>query len=166
MPKIGSGCPGQDSAYLKDFNTNIIPCPSCGCEIEFFADEKKVRCNKCGRSVFKLDFNNVEYKDGKVIFKDLEKNCLDWCGGCLDAKDYKDIEKNKERLEQKRRDFKMLMKNIDKQEIEVIYFFIEAFKKSINHTKLIDPVIFDILKKKNPCLFIKTRNYYMDFLKG
>ena len=30
MAKFISGCPGQNTAYLKDFNTYIVPCPKCG----------------------------------------------------------------------------------------------------------------------------------------
>jgi DNA-directed RNA polymerase subunit RPC12/RpoP len=164
MPKFKTGCPGQNTAYLKDFNTNIIPCPKCGKEIEFFADERKVKCSKCGSSVFKINPQVMDYKDGKLIFYESEKSCLDWCGGCLEKNDYKDIQENVKRIGQKKQDIDKLISLVDKKDLEVIEFFIDSFRKSINHPALIDPGIFDILKKSKPELFIRARNYYLTFL--
>ena len=164
MPKIKVGCPGQNAAYLKDFNTNVVPCPRCGHEIEFFSDERKVKCSKCHSNVFKINPQIIDYRNGKIIFFDSEKSCLDWCGACLDKKDYQDILKNNERVERKKEDIERLINSVDKKEHYIILFFLEAFRKSINHPKLIDQKIFDILQRKNPDLFIKARNYYLNFL--
>lgn len=166
MAKFKTSCPGQNTAYLKDFNTNIVPCPKCGLEIEFFSDERKVKCPKCHTSVFKLKPQIIDYKDGKITFYDSEKSCLDWCGACLDKKDYADILENNERIERKKEDIKRLIDNIDKKDKESIEFLIDAFRKSINHTKLFDPKVFDVLGKTNPELFKKVRNYYLNFLKS
>jgi hypothetical protein len=162
--RIISGCPGQNTAYLKDFNTNIVTCQECGHEIEFFADERKVKCPQCKRSVFRIDSQIIEYRGGKLIYHDPGGSCLDWCGGCLDKKDYQDIMENQKKIEKKKEDFKKLIGSIDKKDKEVIEFFIEAFQKSINSPKLIDQKIFDILQRLNPGLFIKSRNYYLNFL--
>jgi hypothetical protein len=98
--------------------------------------------------------------------KDNAASCLDWCGGCLDAKDYRDIEENNERIKRKNEDFTIFINTIDKSDIDVINFFIDAFKKSINHPNLIDRKIFDLLVKENPDLFVKARHYYMDYFKN
>jgi len=164
MPKIKPRCPGLDTAYLKDFNTNIIPCPKCGHEIEFFSGERKVKCPSCHSSVFRIDSDLVEYKDEKLIFKTASRSCLDWCGGCLDQKDYREIEENNKRIERKKADLKKLVASVDKKDASVIKFFLEAFKKSINHPKLIDEKIFGKIQKKDPGLFIKARNYYLNFI--
>jgi len=164
MPKFKTGCPGQDTGYLKDFNTRVIPCPQCGHEVEFFADERKVKCPRCYTRVYKMDDQVVEYKSGKVVFKEPDKNCLDWCGGCLDSKDYQEIEGHKKRLEGKKKDLSELISTIDKKDKEVIDFFMEAFAKSTNSPKLIDEKVFTILRKKNPDLFAKARNYYLNFI--
>lgn len=166
MAKLRAGCPGQNSAYLKDFRTNIVPCPGCGHEIEFFADETKVKCPECKTAVFRIDPGVIEYKDGKLLFSGEEKSCLDWCGGCLDKKDYEDIRENKKRIEKKKNDFKKLISTVDKNDDRVIHFFIEAFRKSINNPKLIDEKILEILQKKNPGLFARVRNYYLNFING
>ena len=163
MHKVSGKCPGQNPAFLKNFNTNIVPCPRCGHEVEFFADEKKVKCPGCKSSVFKVDAGAISYENGKINIKDNAASCLDWCGGCLDARDYKDIIENNERIKKKNEDFTSFINTIDKRDIDVINFFVDAFKKSINHPKLIDQKIFDILAKENPELFLKARNYYMNY---
>ncbi len=166
MPKFKkTGCPGQDPGYLKDFNTSIVGCPKCSYEVEFFADERKVVCPKCHTRVYKLDEQVAEYKGGEVVFKEPDKSCLDWCGGCLDSKDYKDIEEHKERLEEKKKDFSALISTVDKKDRKVIDFFMEAFAKSTNSPKLIDDKVFSILQKKDPQLFVKARNYYLNFIR-
>jgi len=165
MPKIKTGCPGQNTAYLKDFKTNIVPCPKCGHEIEFFSDEKKVKCPSCHTNIFKVNPQVIGYKDGKLTFSGEDKSCLDWCGGCLNEKDYEDIEENKKKIERKKEDFKKLIDLIDKKDKDVIYFFIEAFRKSINNPRLIDEKIFQVLQKKDPGLFVRARNYYLNFIK-
>jgi hypothetical protein len=164
MPKMQSGCPGQNTAYLKNFNTNLVPCPKCGEEIEFFADERKVRCKNCHSNVFKIDPEVIEYKGGDLVFYESVKSCLDWCGGCLDKKDYKDIQENNQRINSKKTDIKKLIETVEETDDEVIDFFIDAYRKSINHPKLIDPKIFDILQKEKPELFVKARNYYLNYL--
>jgi DNA-directed RNA polymerase subunit RPC12/RpoP len=164
MAKIKGGCPGQDTAFLKDFKTNIVPCPKCGHEIEFFADEIKVKCPRCSANVFKVDPQVIEYRDGRLVFSGIDKSCLDWCGGCLNKKDYQDIEENRERIEKKKEDLKELIDSVSKKERDVIDFFIEAFNKSINNPRLIDEKIFQLLQKENPGLFVRARNYYLNFI--
>jgi hypothetical protein len=164
MAKIKGGCPGQDTAFLKDFKTNIVPCPRCGCEIEFFADEIKVRCPRCHTNVFKVNPQVVKYRSGKLVFTEANNSCLDWCGQCLDKRDYRDIEENKKRIEKKKDDLKKLIYSVSKKEKDVIGFFIEAFNKSINNPRLIDEKIFQMLQKENPDLFLRARNYYLNFI--
>ncbi|HJX02175.1 MAG TPA: hypothetical protein VJ348_03230 [Candidatus Humimicrobiaceae bacterium] len=166
MPKVKGSCPGQDPAYLKDFKTNTVSCTRCGYEIEFFADEKKVKCPRCHTNVFKVNPQVIKYKDGKLTFSGDDKSCLDWCGGCLNKKDYEDIEENKKKIEKKKEDLKKLIDSIDKNDKKIIDFFIEAFRKSINSPRLIDEKIFQALQKEDPDLFIKARNYYLNFLNG
>lgn len=164
MAKIGGGCPGQNTAFLKDFKTNIVPCSKCGHEVEFFADERKVICPRCKANIFKVNPQVIKYKDGKLVFSGTDKSCLDWCGGCLNKKDYEDIEENNKRIETKKEDLEKLTSLVKPEDREIVDFFIEAFKKSINSPKLIDDKIFDSLSEKDPDLFLKARNYYLDFL--
>jgi len=164
MAKIGGGCPGQNTAFLKDFKTNTVPCPKCGREVEFFADERKVKCPKCHSNIFKVNPQVIKYESGKLTFSGTDKSCLDWCGGCLNKADYQDIEENNKRIEAKKEDLEELISSIDSKDKDVVDFFIEAFKKSINSPKLIDDRIFDSLSANNPDLFVRARNYYLNFL--
>ena len=79
MAKTNKSCPGQDTAYLRDFNTNIVPCPKCGYEIEFFSGERKVRCSNCYTNVFNLNPDIINYKNGSLSFEPGERSCIDWC---------------------------------------------------------------------------------------
>ena len=164
MAKIGGGCPGHNTAFLKDFKTNIVPCSKCGHEVEFFADERKVKCPDCRANIFRVDPQIIKYENGRLSFSETDKSCLDWCGACLDKKDYHDIEKNNKRIEAKKEDLKRLIESVDPGDNDIIDFFIEAFKKSINSTRLIDDKLFDALSESAPGLFVKARNYYLDFL--
>ncbi len=164
MAKLGGGCPGQNTAFLKDFKTNVVPCPKCGHEGEFFADERKVKCPKCHNNIFKVNPQVIEYDNGRLTFSGTDKSCLNWCGGCLNKRDYQDIEENNQRIAAKKEDLKKLIGSIDPGDSDVAGFFIEAFKKSINSQKLIDNRIFDSLSANDPGLFVKARNYYLNFL--
>ena len=64
----------------------------------------------------------------------------------------------------KKEDLQKLTAEIDPEDQDVIDFFIEAFKKSINSPKLISDKIFDALSAIKPDLFVKARNYYLNFL--
>lgn len=44
-------CPGQDSRYWKPGAIFEVDCPQCGSPIEFFKDETRRKCKKCGNSV-------------------------------------------------------------------------------------------------------------------
>jgi len=123
-----------------------------------------VKCPRCHNNIFKVNPQVIKYEDGELTFSGTDKSCLDWCGGCLNKKDYQDIEENNERIEAKKEDLQKLVAEIDPNDQDVIDFFLEAFKKSINSPKLISDKIFDALSASSPDLFVKARNYYLNFL--
>lgn len=51
-------CPGQDPRYWKFDAIFETQCPHCGSSIEFFKDETRRKCKKCGNKVLnpKMDF--------------------------------------------------------------------------------------------------------------
>ena len=59
-------CPGQDDRSLK---SEIMACPDCGCEIEIFSDEIKVRCPQCGN----------------LACRQRLPSCVDWCKAAKDC---------------------------------------------------------------------------------
>lgn len=56
-------CPGQDSRYWKPGAVFEVECPNCGSPIEFFKDETKRKCRKCGHTMVnpKMDFGCAAY---------------------------------------------------------------------------------------------------------
>ena len=57
---FGAGCPG--SSALKTPELKIKKCPQCGAEVEVFSTDIKVKCPKCGFTVY----------------NDLQ-SCIEWC---------------------------------------------------------------------------------------
>ena len=56
-------CPGQDQRFWKPDDIFEVKCPGCGGTIEFFKDEPKLKCRKCGKMVInpKIDFGCAEW---------------------------------------------------------------------------------------------------------
>ena len=44
-------CPGQDQRFWKPDDIFEVDCPGCGYSLEFFRDEPRLKCRKCGQSV-------------------------------------------------------------------------------------------------------------------
>lgn len=57
-------CPGQDERFWKPDDIFEVKCPSCGKALEFFKDEPKLTCRKCGRTVLNPKIN---------------LGCAEWC---------------------------------------------------------------------------------------
>ena len=56
-------CPGQDSRYWSGEDVFEIKCPKCGQDIEFFKDDSRRACKKCGHRLLnpKMDFGCAQY---------------------------------------------------------------------------------------------------------
>ena len=56
-------CPGQDQRFWKPEDVFEVKCPACGGSVEFFKDEPKLKCRKCGQSVAnpKIDLGCAEW---------------------------------------------------------------------------------------------------------
>jgi len=71
-------CPGK--MVSRDLDSVIVPCPECGCLVEFFTDEPKRRC-RCGH----------------VLLREALPQCAEWCPAaaeCLgEAIDIRELEK-------------------------------------------------------------------------
>lgn len=67
-------CPGQDPRYWKFDAIFDAECPNCGSKVEFFKDETRRRCKKCGQHVLnpKMDFGCAAHcKFAEHCFGDL-----------------------------------------------------------------------------------------------
>jgi putative nucleotidyltransferase with HDIG domain len=56
-------CPGQDQRFWKPEDIFEVKCPACGGSVEFFKDEPKLKCRKCGQLVDnpKIDLGCAEW---------------------------------------------------------------------------------------------------------
>ena len=56
-------CPGQDQRFWKPEDIFEVQCSGCGHTIEFFKDEPKLKCRKCGQMVAnpKIDLGCAEW---------------------------------------------------------------------------------------------------------
>ncbi len=57
-------CPGQDQRFWKPDDIFEVKCPGCGKVIEFFKDEPKLKCRKCGQT---------------VVNPKIDLGCAEWC---------------------------------------------------------------------------------------
>ena len=57
-------CPGQDQRFWKPEDIFEVRCPACGCKVEFFKDEPKLKCRGCGQM---------------VVNPKIESGCAKWC---------------------------------------------------------------------------------------
>ena len=64
-------CPGQDQRFWKGEEIFEVACPRCGKSLEFFKDEVKLKCSKCGSVVF-----NPKTDLGCVQWCNYAKQCL------------------------------------------------------------------------------------------
>ena len=68
-------CPGQD---MRNLRISLHKCPNCGAEVEIFSDELRVKCQKCG----------------KYVYKEKTPSCIDWCAAarqCLGDERWKQL---------------------------------------------------------------------------
>jgi HD superfamily phosphodiesterase len=76
-------CPGQDQRYWKPEDIFEVKCAGCGCVLEFFKDEPKLKCRSCGRITTnpKIDLGCAEWCQyaeqclGIVAAKDVNSLC-------------------------------------------------------------------------------------------
>jgi hypothetical protein len=57
-------CPGQDQRFWKPEDIFEVQCPGCGKTVEFFKDEPKLKCRKCGQI---------------IINPKIDLGCAEWC---------------------------------------------------------------------------------------
>jgi len=55
-------CPGQD---VQNGQIELRECPDCGEEVEFFPNDFKLRCDRCG----------------VMVYRERIPSCADWCAG-------------------------------------------------------------------------------------
>lgn len=73
--------------------------------------------------------------------------------------------KNNELVDIKKEKLNKLINLIDKDNIKLIQFFIESFKKNINYPEIINPLIFQKAEDENKDVFLQAKQIYNKFKK-
>ena len=79
-------CPGQDQRFWKPDDIFEVKCPACGGAVEFFKDEPKLKCRRCGQM---------------VVNPKIDLGCAQWCQyaeQCLGVSVGKEISVIREKL--------------------------------------------------------------------
>jgi len=79
-------CPGQDQRFWKPEDIFEVQCPGCGKNVEFFKDEPKLKCRKCGQI---------------VINPKIDLGCAEWCqyaAQCMGVDEVKNLKVIREKL--------------------------------------------------------------------
>ena len=79
-------CPGQDQRFWKPDDIFEVKCPACGGAVEFFKDEPKLKCRRCGQM---------------VVNPKIDLGCAQWCQyaeQCLGVSVGKEIRVIREKL--------------------------------------------------------------------
>ena len=63
---MASKCPGQD---FRNLRVEVYRCPRCCAEVEIFSNETRVKCHKCG----------------ETVYKDKVPSCIDWCASAREC---------------------------------------------------------------------------------
>ena len=75
-------CPGMNPENWKFDDIKQISCKKCGQPIEFWKDDVKIKCRKCGLYNFNPDLDNT---------------CLSWCDKAVECIDNMDIDEWKKK---------------------------------------------------------------------
>ena len=63
-------CPGQDKRFWKPEDISESPCTRCGKMIEFWKDEPRLKCRRCGET---------------IMNPKLGRGCAKWCKFATDC---------------------------------------------------------------------------------
>lgn len=77
-----SKCPGQDTRFWKPDDVYFVECPKCGKPVEFFKNDIRRRCKKCGHM-----FINPRLNLGCARWCQYADQCL----GAIGKEEFKDI---------------------------------------------------------------------------
>ncbi len=76
---IKTMCPGQDTRYWRPGDIFNVACANCGKDVEFFKDDVKLRCSRCGTIV-----QNPRLSSG----------CAQWCKNAKECLGYDSAKTN------------------------------------------------------------------------
>lgn len=144
-------CPGQDMRNWGFDAIFDVECPKCGETLEFFKDEIKHRCRKCG----------------EIVFNDrIDLGCAKWCPSaesCVGPEILRALQFS-EQQKARREGFKLLLEMSSDAEEEVRNLFKELYSEYSGEDKLFDTNRLYTVKENNPQLFEAASSLFQSYL--
>ncbi|MHB8767035.1 MAG: hypothetical protein ACYDA8_22200 [Deferrisomatales bacterium] len=146
-----SKCPGQDSQQWGFDAIFDVPCPKCQSAIEFFKDEVKHRCKRCGEMVFN---------------ERMDLGCARWCpsaSSCVGADNVQALELS-ERRKARRENLRLLLELVPDGEERVKELFKTLYSEYAGEDRLFDTNRLYSVQERDPELFEGATKFFRAFL--
>jgi hypothetical protein len=146
-----SKCPGQDSQQWGFDAIYDVECPKCHVAVEFFKDEVKHRCKRCGEVVFN---------------ERMDLGCAKWCpsaASCVGPENVKALELT-EQKKRRREDFRMLLESVPEADQGVRELFMALYSEYAAEDKLFDTNRLYTIQERDPQLFDRASGAFRAFL--
>lgn len=146
-----SKCPGQDSQQWGFDAIFDVECPKCHAGIEFFKDEVKHRCKRCGEMVFN---------------ERMDLGCAKWCpsaASCVGPENVKALELS-EQKRRRREDFRTLLAAVPEADPAVRELFMRLYTEYGADDKLFDTNRLYSVQERDPDLFERATRCFRAFL--
>ncbi len=147
-------CPGQNTQFWGAEDIFEVTCPSCGQAVEFFKDDAKRTCKKCGKRLFNPRMNF---------------GCANWCPmakECLGQEKYEGLREIAEAEAKRRADFDALLASIAPEDTQVEKIFRKLYLQNRGTNTLFDSKELFSLAEDDPNLFKKATEYYTQFIES
>ena len=146
-----SKCPGQDSQQWGFDAIFDVECPKCRTSIEFFKDEVKHRCKRCGEVVFN---------------ERMDLGCAKWCPSaatCVGPENVKALELSEQR-KSRREDFRMLLDSVPDGDSAVRELFKALYGEYGAEDRIFDTNRLYTVQERDPDLFERATRMFRAFL--
>lgn len=146
-----SKCPGQNTQYWGFDAIYEVSCPKCGSPVEFFRDEVRRKCKKCG----------------EMVFNDrMDLGCAKWCpaaSSCIGAANFQALQLSEQR-KSRREDFRLLLEMVPAADEATRELFKKLFSEYFGEDRIFDTNRLYTVKEENPALFQSATSAFQAFL--
>lgn len=146
-----SKCPGQDTQQWGFDAIFDVACPKCQSAIEFFKDEVKHRCRRCGETVFN---------------DRMDLGCAKWCpsaSSCVGADNVQALELSEQR-KARREDLRLLLSLVPEGQPEVSELYKRLYTEYPAEDRLFDTNRLYTVQQSNESLFTRASEVFRGFL--
>jgi Zn ribbon nucleic-acid-binding protein len=117
-------CPGQDTRFWGPNDIYTVDCPNCGHKVEFFKDDIRRRCQKCG---------------GLLLNPKLDTGCTAWCQYAVQCIGIRHKGEIKDSLSRAMREYFHRDEEKIRHSFEVLGFAEEILEKEKGNPKVVIP---------------------------